>query len=281
MAGESFKLPDEKVEVRYIVKETDMIKNPNHVAYGGLLETATVRLPAKKLRNGNYQNVLTNIEKEYLEPLLSLKENGLSIYNKKEENYWDRVKITLSKNSTFLTLSDPEEYIKWKVLLSYDDLVCPSITEVNNKKTYRFVIIKKEDEIRMASKKVDITKEAYKQFGKLEDSREAMIDFLRVSNKKVSDDTTTEALTVLVGKELNDDPKKFVETLKDPSYTTRVLLHKGMIVGEIIKKGTNYYSKDGSPLSEPGQSSSIANTIAYLENNLYQEYRLHLITKTK
>jgi hypothetical protein len=281
MAGESFTLPNEEIEVRYIKRATDMIKDPRHVAYGGLLEGSTKTYPIRMLRNGNYANILTNEEKEYLENRLGLDKNGLSVYNKGDKDYWKHYKVKLSKEGTFLKLYEPEDYIKYKVLLSYDDQICNNIAEIDHKNTYKFVIVRKNDEAKLSSKKVDLTKEAYKLYGKIEDSREAMIDFLRVSGKKVSDDTTSDALNALVGKELTDDTKKFVETLKDPSYTTRVLLHKGIAVGEVVKRGTNYYSKDGTPLAEPGQTSTIGNTIAYLENNLYQEYRLHLIAKTK
>jgi hypothetical protein len=281
MAGESFKLPNEEIEVRYIKKATDMIKDPKHVAFGGMLEDSNRTYPVKMLRNGNYTNVLTNEEKEYLEDRLGLDKNGLSVYNKGDKDYWKNYKVILRKEGINLNLSIPEDYIKYKVLLGYEDQICNNIEDIEKKATYKFVIIRKNDEAKVSSKKIDLTKEAYKLLGKIEDDRGSMIDFLRVSNQKVADDTSMEALKSKVGEVLNKDMKKFIETLKDSSYATKVLLFKAIAKGEVTKKGTYFYSKDGTPLSEPNEKPDLNNTIAYLENNLYQEYRLHLIAKTK
>jgi hypothetical protein len=278
MAGAIFELPDEQVEVRYVKKQTELIKDKRHIAYGGLMEGAYITFVPKKLRDKDtYANVLTNAEKDYLEKILGI---SLSVYTK-ELNYWDKIKFRIGKEGIFLNLNDPEEYIKYKVLLTYTDIVCTSIEELDFKRSYRFVIVKKDDEAKQTLKKVDVTKEAYKLLGKIEDSREAMIDFLRVSNMRVTEDTSMEGLVALVSDILVKDTAKFVKTLKDPSYETRVLIHKAMQAGEIIKKGTYYYSKDNEPLSEPNTPATLENVVLYLENNLYQEYRLHLMAKTK
>jgi hypothetical protein len=277
MAGE-FVLPNETVEIRYIKKQKGLITDTRHIAYGGLLEGAVITLPAKKLRNGQFANVLTNEEKISLEKLLALPENGLSIY-KKEDNYWNSIKVKLGKEGVFLNLYEPEEYIKFKILESYDDMICSHINSVDNKQTYRFVIIRKEDEAKKAAKEVSIMGDAYKQLGKIEDDKAAMIDFLRVVSIKAAEDTSSDTLLSLVSAELLRDPKKFVQVLKDPNYHTRVLLHKAIAKGEIVKKGQQYFSKDGEVLAEPNQLATLENVVAYLESDINQEYRLLLMSK--
>jgi hypothetical protein len=279
MAGE-FKLPNETIEIKYIKKQKGLITDPRHIAYGGLLEGAYITLPPKKLRNGQFANVLTNEEKTVLENMLGFEPNsqGLSIY-KKEDNYWNGLKIRIGKEGLFLQLNEPVEYIRFKVLESYDDLVASHISKVEEKQTYRFVIIRKDDEAKQALKKVDIVKEAYKQFGKLEDNKEAMINFLRVTGLKVDEGISLDWLNAEVSKMLTEDPKKFVTILKDTSYSTRVLLYKAIAKGEVIKKGQQYLSKDGELLAEPNQLATIDNVISYLESNVNQEYRLLLMSK--
>jgi len=277
MAGE-FVLPNETVEIRYIKKQKGLITDTRHIAYGGLLEGAMITLPAKKLRNGQFANVLTNEEKISLEKLLALPENGLSIY-KKDDNYWNSIKVKLGKEGVFLNLYEPEEFIKFKIVESYDDMICPHINSIDNKQTYRFVIVRKEDEAKKAAKEVTIMGDAYKLLGKIEDNREAMIDFLRVVNVRAADDISSETLLSLVSVELVKDPKKFVQILKDPSYSTRVLLFKALAKGDVAKKGQQYYSKDGEALAEPGQLATIENVVAYLESSVNQEYRLLLMSK--
>lgn len=281
MAGESFKLPTEKVEVKYIKRQKGIITDPKHIAYGGLLEGAYITLPPKRLRNGQYANVLTNDEKRYLEKVLALPEDGLSIYNK-TNNYWGTLKVRIGKEGIpELDLSDPISYIQYKILMSYDDIVCDNIENVDRKPTYKFVIVRTGDIQRQTNKKLDLTKEAYKLLGKLEDNREAMIDFLRVVSIKVADDTSTDWLNGEVGKYMLENTTKFVTLLKDPSYTTRVLLTKAIASGEVVKKGMNYYTKDGESLSEPNTQSTLENVITYLESSVNQEYRLLLMSKVK
>ena len=279
MAGEKFTLPNEQIEVRYIKKQKDLIKDPRHIAYGGLLEGSTIKYPARMLRNGTYQNVLTKEEKDFLEKALALNENSLSVYSK--DNYWKNLKIRIGKEGLYLDLFNPEDYIKYKVLCSYEDQIALSLKEVDLKRTYRFVIIRKDDEAKETLKKIDVNKEAYKIFGKIEDNRNSMLDLLRISGLNVAEDTTIEGLTALVGGMVVKSPAKFISTYNDPNYHTKVLIFKAISKGEITKRGPYFYSKSGEPLCAPNQVATLDNAVAYLENNLYQEYRLNLMASIK
>ena len=282
MAGEKeqkFELPNDTVEIRYIKKQTGTIVDPKHIAYGGLLEDKGKAYRRKMLENGNFANLFTKEEKDYLEKVLGLPDNNLSVYNK-VDNYLDKVKITIKKEGIFLNLNDPEDYIKYKMIIAYDDSIAPNISAINEKATYKFVVVRKNDEAKLSLKKLDATKEAYKLYGKIEDDREQMIDFLMINNIKVAEDTTAEWLSAEVGKLLVNSPAKFVEILKDPSYKTRVLLGKALQKGEVTKRSNGYYSKDGSALAEPNQTPSLQSAIDYIENNINQEYKLLLISKT-
>lgn len=282
MAGTNFVLPDEQVEVRYIKRQTGIVTNEKHVAYGGMLEGAYITFRPKTQRNGTYANVLTNDEKAYLENILGLPNDGLSVY-KRNENYWDNVKIRIGKEGLYLDLKDPEQYIQYKVLLSLDDKICPDINKLEEqpKQTYKYVIVRKNDVAKQVLKKIDINKEAYKLLGKIEDDVEAMKDFLMVNDIYMTDDTTVDIISAEVSKLLADNPEKFVRILKDPSYNTRILLHKALRSGEVVKRGSQYYSKDGEALAEPNQVSTLQNTLEYLESSANQEYKLLLLSKLK
>lgn len=282
MAGEKvFKLPDEIVEIRYIKKPTGIVVNENHVLYGGLAEGSFITYRPKKQRNETYHNVLSNNEKKYLEDVLGLPDNGLSVYNKKD-NYWDSLKIPIGKNGLRLDLNDPEQYIQFKVLESLDDVIAPSVeaAEKMYKKTYRFVIIRQGEEAKATLKKLDVTVEAYKFYAKIAGDRKAMLDYLYVTGTRVAEDTDKDWMEAEIGKQVASNPVKFVQTLKDPSYETKILLYKSLGNGLILKKGNQYYSKDGEALAEPNQLATLENTINYLEASVNQQYRLLLIGKT-
>ena len=279
--AEKFELPEEVVEVRYLKKSTGLIKDPAHIAYGGLMDGSIVSLPANVHRNGKYKNVLTNDEKKYLEGALNLDENGLSIYKKGVENYWAGVKVKLTNGILILNLQDPEEYIQLKVLESYSDLVAPNLESSTTKKTYKYVIVRSGDEAKIALVKLDKTKTAYKLLGKIEDSRDAMIDYLLVTDIKVSPDTDVDTLRSKVGEDVVNHTQRFVDTLTDPSFNTRVLLKRSLIAGNIVRKGNHYYNAGGDALAEPNQQATLENVINFLEANMNQEYRVLLQTKLK
>ena len=112
-----------RIIVRYILKQKGNITNPRHVLYGGMAEGASRTFVVPKLSSGKYVNVLTDDEKDFLEDAMGLEPNALSIY-KKVDNFWDDsnpLKITrvrLTKLDSYLDLSSPEDYIKYKILLA-------------------------------------------------------------------------------------------------------------------------------------------------------------------
>jgi fructokinase len=73
--------------------------------------------------------VLTRDEKEYLEHVMGLEYNALSIYNKPENNFWSDANtngisaVTLSKSDTYLDLSNPNDYIRYKIALANKDYI--------------------------------------------------------------------------------------------------------------------------------------------------------------
>ena len=118
-------LTSEKVYVKFYrrKKGNSTIDNPKHVANGGMLETATKTLVVPRLRNGLMKNILTDDEKDFLEDVLRLSEGALSIYNK---DYWGKRKVLLKKENNVFDLSDPDQYIDYKILMANDNLIAPS-----------------------------------------------------------------------------------------------------------------------------------------------------------
>ena len=114
-------LRNERIIIRHIPKETGIVSNPKHILYGGMAENAIRTFVVPKLASGMFVNVLTDKEKTFLEEIMGLEYNALSIY-KKVDNFWDDAndsgisKVRLSKQDNYLDLSSPEDYIKYKIL---------------------------------------------------------------------------------------------------------------------------------------------------------------------
>ena len=105
-------LRNERVIVRYIPRQSRMVTNPKHILYGGMAENAKRTFVVPRLTSGRYVNVLTYEEKDFLEDIMGLEVNSMSIYNK-VNNFWDDSndtgisKVTLLKQDNYLDLRDP------------------------------------------------------------------------------------------------------------------------------------------------------------------------------
>lgn len=268
----NFKLPNEKVIVKFIPRKKGMAANveKDHVISGGMLINTTKRYCAPLQRNGTIANVLTVEEKEYLE-----KETGLnlSVYGDFFKNHF----VILSKEdaANTLDLSHPIDYINYKILLAYSKSeIAPSWSERNKNQTYIFAITKEDEEILEKQQKSDIKKEAYKLYGKLEDNHDELRSIYRLmSNKPISKDTKISFIKQQLEDKIDLSPASFVSVVKDKSYHTKALINKALDLKIIVKKLNKFSTADGLDLCYAGEIATFENAVKYLEDPLNQEVR--------
>lgn len=275
-------LRKERVIVRFVPKENDNIVDRKHVAFGGMMDGAVRGFTVPVLSNGTYKNVLTDNEKTFLEEVLGLEVNGLSVYNKKD-NYWDNFLIKLTKQDTILDLSDPEDYIKYKVLLANKDLVAPSMKQLREARraTYEYVIMEPNEEFSDSKNRVNNTMKCYEEFGAIKDK----FDILRciietVDGRTVASNTKIEFLQAKATDLIASNPKLFLETITDPLLNTKVLIKKAVEANLISKRGEYYYFReDGSPLCGPNEDPTFTIAARYLSLPENQELKFAIEAK--
>lgn len=275
-------LRKERVIVRFVPKENDNIVDRKHVAFGGMMDGAVRGFTVPVLSNGTYKNVLTDNEKTFLEEVLGLEVNGLSVYNKKD-NYWDNFLIRLTKQDTILDLSDPEDYIKYKVLLANKDLVAPSMKQLREARraTYEYVIMEPNEEFSDSRNRVNNTMKCYEEFGAIKDK----FDILRciietVDGRTVASNTKIEFLQAKATDLIASNPKLFLETITDPLLNTKVLIKKAVEANLISKRGEYYYFReDGSPLCGPNEDPTFTIAARYLSLPENQELKFAIEAK--
>ena len=103
-------LRNTRVIVRRIPKNHGLVTDPRHLYSNGMAEDANRYFTVPVLRSGAMVNVLTANEKNYLEYIMGLPTNALSVY-RKEDNYWSNRMVRLRKQDNYLDLSIPEDYI--------------------------------------------------------------------------------------------------------------------------------------------------------------------------
>lgn len=283
-------LRNERVIVRYIPKQTGLVTNPKHILYGGMAESAKRTFVVPRLSSGLFVNILTDREKAYLEQIMGLEYNALSIY-KKVNNFWDdsneecSAKVTLTKQDNYFDLSVPEDYIKYKILLANKDVIAPSIQVLQDypKATYQFVIIREKDETQAAKQNMSATMRCYKEYGKVEND----IDTLRViietiEGRPTSAKTSLEFLQTKINDLIQSDSKIFLKVIEDPYLETKVLIKKSIEAGNISNRGNYLYLRqDNTPLCELNEEPTLNIAAKFLNSPKHQDIKFSLEAKLK
>ena len=277
-------LRNERVIVKHVPKETGIVRDPKHILYGGMAEGAVRWLTVPRLTSGMYVNVLTNAEKACLEEVMGLEYNALSIYNK-VDNFWDNYQVRLTKQDNFLNLADPDDYIKYKVLLANKDLIAPSLQDLEDhpKATYQFVIIHENEESQASKKKMNATMQAYMEFGKIQENADILRTIIEtIDGRPTSKNSKIEFLQEKVGKLIQADARLFVRVATDPLLSTKVLIKRAIEGGLISNRGGMLYLKaDGTPLCEDNEEPTLNIAAKYLNMPKHQELKFAIEAKLK
>jgi len=278
--AKAFALPNEKVRIKYVLRQKGNITNRNHVAYGGKLDDVMDEYPAHRDQSGAFIKVFTPEEQAYLEKALALPEGELN--PNKEDGYFQRFKVRIGKTGKPLDLSKPIDFIEYKVLLSYTDKVSPDIFTTPTKRTYDYEVVREKDITQKATKRLNYNRESYKILGKIEDSAERLAGAYRsLTGRKVSKESDKEWLVTQVGDLIEKDAKRFVDVLTDPLYETKLFIEQAIDHGAIKKTKGLYYTDAGMELSNEGESPTLMNAIVFLDSVENQDLRLAIELKLK
>ena len=281
-------LRNEKIKVKFIERNNGLPSN--HVLSGGMADGSKITLVVPRLNTGTFVNVLTDSEKSFLEEYMGLEYNALSIYKKPdEENFWNDAnanginKVELRKGDNYFDLKDPQQYIKYKILLANKNIICPSLTALKEtpKATYRFVVIAEGEESKQAKNNMTNTMNCYKEYGKIEDN----LDLLRIVVETLDGRPTapTVKLEFLQNKcntLIQKDPKKFLSVITDPLLSTKALIKLSIENGSIANRGNYLYLRsDNTPLCEQNEEPTLNFAAKYLNSPKHQDILFALQAK--
>jgi hypothetical protein len=267
-------LTNRKITIQYIKKESDYIKDPKHVGYGGLFVGSAIAIPPPLMNNQKMKNLLTDKEKAGLEFILG---KNLSIYGdfwKEEYAQGGIFPIYLEKDDTVLDLSDPIQYIKWKVLCA-SPIVANSLNEIRNKATYRFVMIEEGEELIREKNALGAKVIAFEKYVEYKQNKSVLRYILRNLGRYTSKDQKLDFLQVETAKMIDKDPNIFVSIATDPLIVTKVLLEECMEYSVVNVNDKKWYTKDNEKISD-GATPTFEVAAAYLDSPLGQEMRLGL-----
>ena len=283
-------LRNERVIVRHIPKERGMVTNPKHILFGGMAENATRTFVVPRLSSGMFVNVLTDSEKAFLEEVMGLEYNALSIY-KKVDNFWDDSnesgisRVRLTKQDNYLNLADPEDYIRYKILLANKDFIAPSLQALEDtpKMSYQFVIITEGAETKSAKDNMSATMKCYKEFGKIESDINTLRTIIEaIDGRPTAPTVKLEFLQAKANQLIQADSKLFLKVITDPMLSTKVLIKRAIEAGLIANRGNYLYLRsDNTPLCENNEEPTLNIAAKYLNSPKHQDIKFTLEAKLK
>lgn len=283
-------LRNEKVIVRFISRARGMVTDPRHILYGGMANGAKVRFTTPLLRSGGFADVLTKDEKKFLEYKLGLEPNALSVHNR-TNNFWSDAneqgvgRVELIKGDNPLDLSEPIDYIKYKILMNNKEQIAPSIQALQDKPkaTYKFVIISESDTSKAANTRVTLKAQAYMEFGKVNEDRDKLrIIIETIDGRPTANNSKLEYLQGKVGELIESNTKTFLQVVRDPMLDNKVLIKKAIEAGIIANRGNYLYEKStNTPLCEDGQEPTLNIAAKYLSLPKHQELKFSIEAKLK
>lgn len=278
-------LRNERIIVRHVPKEGGLVTNPKHILYGGMAENAVRYFTVPILASsGAYKNVLTDDEKAFLEEVMGLEYNALSVY-KKENNYWSNYQVRLTKQDNFLDLSVPDDYIKYKVLKANSNFIADSLETLQDKPkaTYQFVMIREGEEESNESEKLSATMRCYMEYGKIKDDKDILKCIIElIDGRPIAANSKIELLQGKINNLIQADSKLFLKIITDPLLSTKVLINKAIEAGIISKRGDQYYLiSSNSPLCGNNEDPTLNVAARYLNLPKNQELKLSIEAKIK
>ena len=281
-------LREETVIVKFVPSPNALVHTKGHVLSGGMADGSTKTYVVPRLRNGQYMNVLTDNEMAFFEHIMRLEPGALSIYNR-TNNYWDDSNehgfgaVTLHKQNNYLDLSDPIDYIKYKVLLLNKDYICPSLQELEDrpKATYQFVIVNENAETQMNLSKNDAKRQSYIQYGKISEDSDTLRTILEIiTGRPVGSMTKLDFLQAKTMDEIEKDPRRFLSLIKDELLPAKVLIKKSVEAGIVTRRNDLYYY-ESQPMCDNGEDSTLTNAARYITNVKRQELKYSLEARLK
>jgi len=288
---EVFSLPNTKVHLKPILRSGKWLPDGHSGSFMYDHTSIKIQVPLDK-DSGRLKDPLTKAERTFLENEagLDFKAGDLNPH-KKEDNFWNRFIVTIRKSDDIvkdttilrtLDLSDPMQYIEYKVLLvnSQPDggIISPTWANRLNSGTYRIALQHEGQQHVDKVKKADLMKKAYKHFSKIDSSSEAMYDFLTIyylenaKSKRPSADSDKDFYYSEIQDLIDQDLTGVCDIIDDTAnYDYKLLVHRGLKIGALKFEGTNIETVEGIPVGK-----SLYQAIQWLKDDKHQDEYLRL-----
>lgn len=268
-----FELPSRKVKIKPIRRKGGWLA-PGHEA-SFLFKGSYYEMSVATDERNRIVNPLTREEQAFFE---DSERSGLDFSKgdlnpaKRTDNYWlsKKARIRLKDEVTHLDLSNPEDYLLYKVLLTCKDVIAPNADMQFAKGTYKFAIVEEDHEIQEELSKADARTEAYTEYGAIrKDAKKLRHVLMIMSGKKVARNSELKFLKAEVSKQIEKDPGGFVRTVMDRDLEAKILIEEAVVARAVKREGTTYFLPGGDKMGD-----SLSDAIEFLKSKKNQEHRV-------
>ena len=197
-------------------------------------------------------------EQYFFERMLGMNKGDLDITkyktdekgNRFPDTFWQRSgTVKLRNEANTLDLSLPMDMLKYKVLMLNKNVVAPSPSEKNKKRTYRFMIVDQEVAEVQEKEELNLKLDAYSWFARVKADIEQLKEIMWLYDNRISNTTNYDYVFAYVGKLVNDSPAQFLKVVKDVNRDAKLLLMKAMKNGALVlTKEKTYQFLDGKDI---------------------------------
>ena len=271
-------LINKQIKVMPIQRTRSFIDDKNHDGY--FMYTGCVRsypVPVKK--SGGLLPIINKDEEEFFEDMLNLEKGALSFHNKKKDGFWTQRNfcVTIDKEGMILDLSDPMDYLKWRLLKEIPEIAPDWDSRYNG--NYWFALVDQEYEDHEESRKTMLKLTVAEHFSKIKNSPTKLRNFLRVYGKKAPANASQEWMVSEIGK-LMDSTVDVLEKMKlvfeDKSFDMKLFISKAVDCGALKLQANKYMLPGGDVLA-----IGIDATVAVLEKSKKEQDAVYATIATR
>lgn len=254
-------------------KEVKIKRIPRAGYFGITAFPKTTTVLGAEISKRGHNTGLTSDEEKYFEKELKLPEGTLAPHSE----WWDNTfninhRITLfNTKATTLILDNPLNQLKYKVLLASSKVANSEIERGNP--LADFYIEDMEAKAKKENEVFDYKFDAFETLMKL--SPEEKRSCLRLFGKNGVDSLSESIVKAELGKEIEKDPKLFVEILSDKKLKTRLLVEEMLEYRVITRRGNSFIN------GEDTIASSTDECVDFIDDVKNQSVVLALGTRLK
>lgn len=266
-----FKLPNRKVKIVPLKRKRGLLPKEHEASF--LFKESYFEICVPMDSMGRMKDPLTAEERAFFESPSSgmdFKENELSIT--REKNYYTtkKAKIRLKNEVSYLDLSRPDDYMKYKILLTVKDRIALSDDPRETKVTHKFALVDENHETQQQLNELDTKLAAYTEYGAIKkDFRSLRHVIMVATGKKVAKNAKLEFLQTEANRLLSNAPEAFLNAVRDKDLETKILIQDAITAKALRKQGIAYYTPGGDLIG-----NNLAEAVEFLNNKKNQDLRL-------